>query len=130
MRSMILTILTAVGQKVFPLTDLYYRVHGMTNTHIINSKKWLMWSVLRIFFRRKGTKPILQVTVYTFRPPVIATSPSRSILNGYSHLQNRLRPLSPKKILSTDHLIHFWRWRRSSVVYSEVPRQPPLKVAI
>ena len=27
----------------------------------------------------------------------------------YSHLQNRLRPLSPKKILSTDHISLFWR---------------------
>jgi hypothetical protein len=27
----------------------------------------------------------------------------------YSHLQNRLRPLSPKRVLSTDHISHFWR---------------------
>jgi hypothetical protein len=52
---------------------------------------------------------------------------SRSV--QYSRLQNRLRPLSPKKkIVSTDHLIHFWRWRVAplSPVYSKVPRQPPL----
>jgi hypothetical protein len=28
----------------------------------------------------------------------------------YSLLQNRLRPISPKKIVGTDHLIRFWRW--------------------
>ena len=28
----------------------------------------------------------------------------------YSRLQKRLHPLSLKKIMSTDHLIHFWRW--------------------
>lgn len=29
----------------------------------------------------------------------------------YSHLQNWLRPPSPLKILITDHISHFWRWR-------------------
>jgi hypothetical protein len=44
------------------------------------------------------------------------------ILDDYSHLQNRLRPLSPKKNVSTDHLIPFWHWRRSSFVIPHTPK--------
>ena len=48
---------------------------------------------------------------------------------GYSRLQNRLRPLSLKKKVNTDHLVHFWLtpYPRCHPMYSVVP---PLKAAI
>jgi hypothetical protein len=49
-------------------------------------------------------------------------------LNLYSHLQNRLRPLSPEIFVSTDHVIYFRRGRGTVApchpMYSEVPGQP------
>jgi len=55
-------------------------------------------------------------------PSTVFESFYNSIYLWYSHLQNRLRPLLPKKILSTDHISHFWRWHRlclsSYILYS------------
>ena len=61
------TVLTVASQKVFPskidvVTLVLYRVHRMTNTNDASANNGRCGLCLE-FFRRKGTKPILQVTV-------------------------------------------------------------------
>ena len=55
------------------------------------------------------------------------SSPDSSRSWGYSHLQNRLRSYSLKKILSTNHPSHFWRWQCGSSV--KLPcQQTPIRI--
>jgi hypothetical protein len=42
----------------------YYRVQRMTKEVRCQRQKWMRWSVLTNFFKRKGAKPILQATVH------------------------------------------------------------------